>query len=285
VRDFDSDTFVRQTVRWLMNARQKGRWGNTQENAWAMESLIAYYRKYEHDIPDFTGVVSFGADELTRDTFKGRSANAAVHDIPMRELTTKAAPGTTRDLTFARNGNAGTLFYATRLQYAADTLFHDPMDVGFSIRRQYARLASAEAEPDAAATTFKAGDLVRVTLTFDLTKERRFVAVSDPLPGGFEPVESWFATTAADVKNRQAVDNQSSSWLTWWERGGFDHIERHDDRVLLFATRLSEGHHEFSYVVRATTAGTFRTAPAHVEEMYEPEVFGRTPTTIIEVRP
>ena len=52
----------------------------------------------------------------------------------------------------------------------------------------------------------------------------------------------------------------------------------------LFATRLSEGHHEFSYIVRATTAGTFRAAPAHAEEMYEPEVFGRTATTIIEVK-
>jgi len=54
--------------------------------------------------------------------------------------------------------------------------------------------------------------------------------------------------------------------------------------VQLFATRLSEGHHEFSYVARATTAGTFRTAPAHGEEMYEPEVFGRTATAVIEVR-
>src|SRR5581483_12474358 len=77
VRDFDNDTFVRQTVRWLMNARQEGRWGNTQENAWAMESLVAYYKKYEREVPDFTGVVSFGAEELTRDTFKGRSTNAA----------------------------------------------------------------------------------------------------------------------------------------------------------------------------------------------------------------
>jgi penicillin-binding protein 1C len=48
--------------------------------------------------------------------------------------------------------------------------------------------------------------------------------------------------------------------------------------VLLFATRLSEGSHEFSYIVRATTTGTFRTAPTHAEEMYEPEVFGRTAT-------
>jgi uncharacterized protein YfaS (alpha-2-macroglobulin family) len=36
--------------------------------------------------------------------------------------------------------------------------------------------------------------------------------------------------------------------------------------------------------VRATTAGSFRTAPAHVEEMYEPEVFGRTATAVIEIR-
>ena len=55
--------------------------------------------------------------------------------------------------------------------------------------------------------------------------------------------------------------------------------------MLLFATRLSEGTHVFSYIARATTAGRFRTAPAHAEEMYEPEVFGRTATTVIEVTP
>ena len=69
--------------------------------------------------------------------------------------------------------------------------------------------------------------------------------------------------------------------LDWWERGGFDRVERHDDRVLLFATRLAEGEHVFSYLARATTAGTFRTAPAHAEEMYEPEVFGRTSTDVV----
>ncbi|MDT4944908.1 MAG: alpha-2-macroglobulin, partial [Pseudonocardiales bacterium] len=73
-------------------------------------------------------------------------------------------------------------------------------------------------------------------------------------------------------------------WTAWWQRGGFDHVERHDDRVQLFATRLSEGRHVFTYVVRATTAGSFRTAPAQAEEMYEPEVFGRTATAMIEIK-
>ena len=40
-------------VRWLMNARKNGRWGNTQENALAMEALVDYYRKYEGEVPDF----------------------------------------------------------------------------------------------------------------------------------------------------------------------------------------------------------------------------------------
>jgi uncharacterized protein YfaS (alpha-2-macroglobulin family) len=150
------------------------------------------------------------------------------------------------------------------------------------IERAYAPYVETGTRP--ASTSYKAGDLVRITLTLNLTKERRFVAVTDPLPAGFEPVESWFATTAASLAGATDQQETSSDWFAWWQRGGFDYVERHDDRVNLFATRLSTGRHTFSYIVRATTAGTFRTAPAHAEEMYEPEVFGRTATTVIEVK-
>ena len=118
------------------------------------------------------------------------------------------------------------------------------------------------------------------------------MAVTDPLPAGFEAVESWFATTSRDLaaqqdRQRSGEDavSEDNDWLNWWRFGGFDHIERHDDRVNLFATRLDEGLHEFSYIARATTAGTFRTAPARAEEMYSPEIFGRTATATIEVQP
>ena len=101
-------------------------------------------------------------------------------------------------------------------------------------------------------------------------------------------MESWFATTARDLaaaQDRQVNDGgDANDWRAWWRHSGFDRVERHDDRVQLFATRLGEGLHEFSYIVRATTAGTFRTAPARVEEMYTPEIFGRTATTVIDVK-
>jgi alpha-2-macroglobulin len=288
VRAGATDAPIRQLVRWMMTVRKDGRWGNTQENAYAMESLVAYYRKYESVVPDFRAVVRLGADEIARDEFRGRSTGSKSRNLSMPQVLTKGAPGTSQPLTFTREG-AGTLFYTTRLRYAADQLFQQGLDTGFHIERTYEPYVETGSRP--ASTSYKAGDLVRVTLAFRLTKERRFVAVTDPLPAGFEAVESWFATTARSLARGQ--DRQSSSevpndedreWDAWWRNGGFDHVERHDDRIQLFATRLSEGLHEFSYIVRATTAGTFRTAPARAEEMYEPEVFGRTGTAVIEIK-
>jgi uncharacterized protein YfaS (alpha-2-macroglobulin family) len=62
MRDDSAETLVRQTVRWLLNARKNGRWGNTQENAIAMEALVAYYKKYETQVPDFRAVVKLASD-------------------------------------------------------------------------------------------------------------------------------------------------------------------------------------------------------------------------------
>jgi hypothetical protein len=288
-----ADAPTRQLVRWMMAARKDGRWGNTQENALAMEALVAYYRKYESTVPDFGAVVSLGARELARNDFRGRSTEASTTNLPMAQVLAAGNPGSTVPLTFRRDGN-GTLFYSARLQYAVDRLYQDGLDSGFHIERRYepfvenpsTSLGAGSSKP--ATTSFAAGDLVRVTLTFRLTKERRYVAVTDPLPAGFEPVESWFATTARDLADQQDRQRNeggdANDWRNWWRFSGFDHVERHDDKIVLFATRLAEGVHEFSYIARATTSGSFRTAPARAEEMYEPEVFGRTGTAVIQVK-
>ena len=192
------------------------------------------------------------------------------------------------DTGFTYDDNTRTELRVVRTTFFTETGVKDATltsrDNGFRIQRQYAVVREG-GQAAAPAQSFSAGDLIRVTLSFDLPKERRFVAVTDPIPAGFEPVESWFATTAGDVARlaEQQDTDDESGWNAVWRRGTFDHVERHDDRVQLFATRLADGHHEFSYVVRATTSGMFRTAPDHVEEMYEPEVFGRTDTTTIEV--
>jgi alpha-2-macroglobulin len=273
VRSGSDPELVTRMVRWLMRVRKDGRWGNTQENAWAMASLVDYYRRYESEVPDFAGVVTLGGETVAREEFRGRTTDVKSRDIGINDVTKRGA-GTLPAL-FTREGT-GTLFYLMRLRYASAERNLAAMDQGFAVSRRYE-------VNDTPASTFKAGDLVRVTLTIRNTKERRFVAVTDPIPAGTEPVETLFATTATDVVQQRGGERGMADWTSWWRRGRWDHEERHDDRVHVFATRLGEGTHEYTYVLRATTAGTFMAAPAHVEEMYEPEVFGRTASTLVEV--
>lgn len=274
VRHGGHEELVKRMVRWLMLAREDGRWGNTQENAWAMEALVDYYKKYESQVPDFVGTASIGGETVATETFRGRSTDVRSSQFSMADLLRK--PGTA-SVVLQREGT-GTLFYMLRLRYARDVLRLQPLDAGFHVERSY-MIEGGDGEK----TSFNAGDLITVTLRIRNTKERRYVAVTDPIPAGTEPVETWFATTAAALVTRQLESATPSTWA-FWERGGWDHVERHDDRVNVFATRLGEGNHVFTYLVRATTAGTFVTAPAHAEEMYEPEVFGRTGTVTVEIK-
>ena len=101
---------IRQMVRWLMLARTNGRWGNTQENAYAMEALVNYYRAYEPDAPNFRAIVKLGEQELASAQFQGRSTEAEHTHVPMSQMILAAQPGSTQPLTFTREGT-GTLFY------------------------------------------------------------------------------------------------------------------------------------------------------------------------------
>jgi hypothetical protein len=276
VRQGQDEELVKRMVRWLMTVRKNGRWNDTQENAWALAALVDFYRKYESEAPDFIGRVTLGSETIATEPFKGRSTEAKSKQWTMPQLLAKGTARQQLPLVFTRDG-VGTLYYMLRLRYAANVVHHQPLDQGFAIERTYAL------QDQPASTTFKAGDLINVTLRIRNTKERRFVAITDPLPAGTEAVEAWFATTATALVEAQQQQNQAASWA-WWLRSGFDHVERHDDRVNLFATRMNEGEHVFTYLVRATTAGTFIAAPTHAEEMYEPEVFGRTATTVVEVK-
>ena len=197
----------------------------------------------------------------------------------MPDLLRELAAGAEADLAIERAGSAGRLYYAARVQFVPAT--PAPVsDQGMRVERRYERFVENGETP--ASTSFNAGDLVRVTLSVTLPKERRFVAVSDPLAAGFEAVDSWFTTTAADMARDASSQPVDGSYELWWRRGGFDRVEKFDDRVQLFATRLSEGRHEFSYLVRATSSGTFHAPGTWAEEMYAPDVNGRTaPATIV----
>jgi alpha-2-macroglobulin len=280
VRRGDNAQVVPGLVRWLLQAREGGRWRNTQENATALEALVSYYKKYEAEVPNMTARVTLGARSIGNETFRTRTSVARPVALAMPDVLRQVAAGADAELAIERSG-VGRLFYAARMQYVP-SVPPPPSDQGLRVERRYEKFVENGESP--AATSFAAGDLIRVTLALTLPQERRYVAVTDALPGGVEAVDGWFRTTAADLARDASSQPSDGSFEEQWRRGGFDRVEKYDDRVVLFATRLSNGRHEFSYLVRATTAGTFSAAGTWAEEMYAPEVNGRSAPSRIEIK-
>jgi len=277
----DNPTLVPGLVRWLNVARKDGHWGSTQSNATTLEAMVRYYRAFEAEVPNMTATATLGTNTLGTATFQGRSLVAQQLRLAMPDVLRMVASGASTDLAISRAGT-GRLYYSTRFQYALEKPL-PALDQGMRVERRYESFV--ENGTGTVGTSFAAGDLVRVVLRITTPKERRYVAVTDPVPAGFEAVDGWFSTTATDMA-RQASGFGSTevSWWERWQRGGFDHIEKFDDRIVLFGTRLSDGTHEYSYLVRATTSGTFTAAGTWVEEMYAPEVNGRSGAATIIIK-
>lgn len=89
------------------------------------------------------------------------------------------------------------------------------------------------------------------------------VVIEDPLPSGFEAVDTSFATSI------QSVVPQSDNWE-------IESRQIYRDRVVAFAPFLGPGVYEMHYLVRSVTPGTFRWPGAHVYLEDAPEQFGRS---------
>lgn len=63
---------------------------------------------------------------------------------------------------------------------------------------------------------------------------------------------------------------------SWWWVPWYEHQNMRDDRAEAFTSLLWDGVYEYTSIARATTPGTFIVPPAKAEEMYSPEVFGRS---------
>ena len=276
----DDPALVAPLVRGLLAARTNGRWGTTHENAMALEALVSYYSAFEPATPRMTATVTVGSVTLGTASFNGRSSTAQQMDMPMPVLLKELGAKTPSTLSISRTGT-GRLYYTARLQSFAPEPA-EPVDRGLHVERRYAPYVKDSAGP--ATTSFSAGDLIRVTVAVTIRGEGRYLALTDPLPAGFEAIDEHFNTTAGDLAREATRTSGEDDWRSSWRRGGFNHIEKHDDRVVAFATWLGSGRHELSYLVRATTPGTFGVGGARVEAMYAPELEGRSQAMTITVK-
>jgi len=262
---------IPKAVNGLLAHRVQGRWNSTQENVFVLLALDRYFETFELQTPDFVARIWLGDAYVGDHTYQGRTTERHESAVPMSYL---ADLDGTQDLILSKEG-PGRLYYRLGLQYAPTDLTLDSLDMGFVVQRAY------EALDDPADVTrdqdgvwhIKAGARVRVKLTMVADNRRYHVALVDPLPAGLEIVNPALAVSGS-IPQDPATPDYKYGW--WWWGPWYEHQNMRDERAEAFTPLLWEGVYNYSYVARATTPGTFVVPPAKAEEMYSPEVFGRS---------
>ena len=266
-------------VRTITQTRgNRDHWENTQENMFCMNALVDYSRIYENVKPDMEVTASLNDQEFGEAEFED------LRDVPVT-LERKMQPsdvGSKAKLDIEKDGD-GRLYYAARLRYAPRVDASKPTNSGMELTRELSVERDGKWEILGRESEIKRGELVRVDLYLSLPAARNFVAVNDPVPGGLEPVNRDLANTStvdADKGEFQAAGGswffKFSDWVgyntSYWS---FYHQELRHDSVRFYADYLPAGNYHLSYTAQAIASGKFTVMPSIVEEMYDPDVFGK----------
>ncbi len=279
VRADPANPLIPNTVRWLMVSRQEGRWETTQETAFAVLALT--------DVMLSTGELE--GRYTYRVTFNGRTiAERAVTQANVGEQETLVIDAADwligldkkNELTIERLPGDGKLWYTAHLRYflpAQDILASSQ---GIGIAREYLPYGAKADELTAGVRTCQVGDVIQVKLTIMAPNDLHYLVVEDWLPAGFEAVDTSLKTTSAAYEE-PTLTGKERRW--WWYY--VTSTDLRDEKAVLFATRLPKGTYEYTYLIRATAAGEFRTIPTFAYEMYFPEVWGRSDGGVFTVTP
>jgi len=126
----------------------------------------------------------------------------------------------------------------------------------------------------------RAGARVRVRITMVANNRRYHVALADPLPAGLEIINPALAVSESLPQNPESA-RAKYGW--WWWGPWYEHQNMRDERAEAFTSLLWDGVYQYSYIARATTPGRFIVPPTKAEEMYSPEVFGRSASDVVVV--
>ncbi|CAF3332059.1 unnamed protein product [Rotaria sp. Silwood2] len=289
-----NSTLCTKLCKGLQAHKVKGAWKSTQENCFVLIVLDKYFHIKEKDTPDFVANIWLDNDYCGQHQYKGRTTNTHTVNIPMKVILPPPSSDTSnnnkkKNLIMRKDGN-GRLYYRIALNYASSNLQLNAVNYGFKIEPTYVAINdSSHVQKQSDGTwKFKLGEKIKVILTMTTTQRRYHIALVDYLSAGCEPlITKLKGTLTGDAQSSVTKSNRGLYYCRcrpYSTIGWTEHENLRDERAEAFRSLLRPGVYEWSYVMRATCAGTFIIPPAKAEEMYSPENFGRcgTEKVIIE---
>jgi uncharacterized protein YfaS (alpha-2-macroglobulin family) len=253
-------------VRALMAQKCRCGWGTADDTASALVALSAYAAT-ERLVPS-TATATVGGATVASTRF-GTTASSQTVTVPVSTLQGKkiVIQGTTVHYTVLYTYPVPSDAPGELAAFRVVRILNDPSSsasTSAGVALATMDLAPASAVSVAAGRVFDVG--VRVIADHPVD---RFV-IEDPLPAGFEAVDTSFRTAL------QAVVPQSNSWQ-------IDTSQIYSDRVMAYASHLDPGVYDLHYLVRSVTPGTFAWPGARAYLQDAPEQFGRSASTSLRI--
>ncbi len=260
---------VSQMLQGLLDQRRDGTWQTTYDNAQALTALTRY-SDTESIPPNLSSTVKLDRKNLGNFEFRGYEKPSATLDIPMQEL-----PKGDRQLIIQKSGD-GKLHYLSELEYRLTGNQPGKLN-GLRITRNIRPANEAEVARKYGLYDLREPFHVEAGQVFDIGLEIitdhpvDHVQISDPLPAGFEAIDTDFQTATTYYQP------QSDSWQLNYQK-------IHKDKVIAYGDRLNAGVYNLHYLVRAVTPGNFDYPGAEVSLQYNPETFGRTTSSQLQIK-
>jgi uncharacterized protein YfaS (alpha-2-macroglobulin family) len=263
--------FVAKMARYILNARKNGRWRYTYENAAALDALLMVLKKKETTAPDYMATVLLSGKKVLEAERKGYDTKLVEGRVEAKDL-----PVGMSDLSIRKKGK-GALYYTMRYSYKLLGP-QPPRQEGFYVERKITRFdpAKATSAERESLKDIPLGQVAMVELTVIVPQAGYRFVVDDPLPAGLEPIDTSLKTTSKRYEEGEQEQGKKEGGYGWsYYYNPFNHVEKHDEGVKLFADEIPAGVYHYKYMARATTPGVFELPGTNASLMYEPEQFGR----------
>jgi alpha-2-macroglobulin len=261
-------------VRWLVSSRTVDHWGSTQETTWTLTALSNWLIASHEFESNYRYAIGLNGKPLQDGTV---TADNLTKTVTLQIGAAQMLKDGINYLVVTRGEGAGNLYYTAYLQAALPVAQIQPLDRGITVSRQYFSLTNDKTP----ITQIGRGEVVRVRVTVIAPDSLHYVLVNDPLPAGLEAIDTSLLTDVQVPSVYTYQDFSQRGWGWWF----FSHVELHDEKVTLSADYLPAGTYVYTYLARASTAGTFDVIPTTAEELYFPDVAGRGAGSVFVVKP
>ncbi|MBK9124523.1 MAG: Ig-like domain-containing protein [Chloroflexi bacterium] len=259
-------------VRWLAQSYTGIGWRSTQAMAWSVAALAEWMVTTGEGQADYPLQIILNGDTVhTQDVSSDDIARRAIVQVPADELSISVP----NQVAIEHGEGPGALYYTAALDVRLPAERVDAVSRGISVTREY--FVNDDELPS---LTAQVGDRVTVRLTLIVASDLEYVIVDDRLPAGLEAADGRLATAPPGAP-LPALTRDDPRWF--WGMWAFSRTALRDEGALLHALALPRGTYVYSYPARAVSAGEFQAVPAVAQQMYFPDVFGRSAGAIFRV--